>query len=162
MSGGSKKEVEVLPKVTREDNRKRIVDLDVLGENLKCKECQSILFLTNTIEEKCIGLYSILTIKRDSCQGTTKVEMSSKDENGKSEVTASIVLGAVHAGVGNTNLNKLLACANLPSISNYLYKQYEKMIGTAIETEARTSCLQAAIEEKQLVIENIEKLRNQL
>lgn len=72
------------------------------------------------------------------------------------------IAGAVHAGVGNTNLNKILACANLPTISNRLYKRYETMVGTAIETEAKTSCLRAAMEEKKLVIENIEKLRKEL
>lgn len=77
----------------REGSRKRIVDLDVLGENLRCRECQSVLSLTSTIEEKCVGLHSVLTVKCDSCKETTKVETSNKSENGKSEVTASIVVG---------------------------------------------------------------------
>lgn len=46
--------------------------------------------------------------------------------------------------MGNTALNKILACADVPSISNNLYKRYEKIIGLIIEEEAKNSCKRAA------------------
>jgi len=59
-------------------------------------------------------------------------------------------------------LNKILACADIPSFSNDLYKRYEKMIGSAMESEAIDSCKRAALEERKLVIENIKNLCEQL
>ena len=62
----------------------------------------------------------------------------------------------MHSGAGQTSLNKILACANAPPISNDMYKKYEKIIGKIVEDEAKASCKRAAIEERELVIQNIE------
>ncbi|KYQ49305.1 hypothetical protein ALC60_11637 [Trachymyrmex zeteki] len=67
----------------------------------------------------------------------------------------------MHSGSGSTGLNKILACADIPSFSNDLYKRYEKMIGSVIESEATDSCKRAALEERKLVIENIKNLCEQ-
>lgn len=48
--------------------------------------------------------------------------------------------------MGNTSLNKLLACLNIPEISPDLYKRYEREIGPAPEKVAKKSCKQAAAE----------------
>lgn len=71
---------------------------------------------------------------------------------------SNCVLGAMHSGAGNVAVNKILACANIPSVSNVLYKRYEKFVETTIEKEAQNSCKRAAFEERQLVIQNIEKM----
>ncbi|CAD6232756.1 GSCOCG00012233001-RA-CDS [Cotesia congregata] len=71
-------------------------------------------------------------------------------------------LGTVHAGMGCTALNKLLACLNIPTISSTLFKRYEREIGPALEERARESCKQAAEEERQLVIDNIINLSKEL
>lgn len=71
-------------------------------------------------------------------------------------------LGTVHAGMGCTALNKLLACLNIPTISSTLFKRYEREIGPALEERARESCKQAAEEERQLVIDNILNLSKEL
>jgi len=47
---------------------------------------------------------------------------------------------------------------NIPTVSKTLYKRYEREVGPAIEEAAQDSCKQAAKEERQLVIENINKL----
>lgn len=39
-----------------------------------------------------------------------------------------------------------------------LYKKYETVIGTAMEKAAEESCMQAAVEERKLVLENVKKL----
>ncbi|CAG5073037.1 Protein of unknown function, partial [Cotesia congregata] len=115
---------------------RRIVELSTLAKNLKCKNCQGLLSLENVINEKRVGLNSILAILS--------------------------VLGTVHAGMGCTALNKLLACLNIPTISSTLFKRYEREIGPALEERARESCKQAAEEERQLVIDNIINLSKEL
>ncbi|KAK0169498.1 hypothetical protein PV328_011964 [Microctonus aethiopoides] len=67
---------------------------------------------------------------------------------------------AIHSGGGMTGLQKILSCANLPNISADMFKRYERIFGPAIEKTAEESCQKAAFEERRLVIENIEKLRN--
>lgn len=71
-------------------------------------------------------------------------------------------LGVLHAGIGCTSLNKVLACANIPPISKDLYKRYERIVGPAIEAVAKESCQSAAEEERQLVIQKIDELCNEL
>lgn len=61
----------------------------------------------------------------------------------------------IHVGVGNTGLNKILACANLPRVNDHIYKKYESIIEKAIDTEDRDNCKRAASEEKELVIKNV-------
>lgn len=73
-----------------------------------------------------------------------------------------MIVGAVHAGMGCTSLNKLLACLNIPTISMNLFKRYEREVGPAIEECAKYSCKRAAAEERQLVMDNIETLCAQL
>lgn len=73
-----------------------------------------------------------------------------------------LLLGTLHAGMGCTALNKLLACLNVPTISSTLYKRYEREIGPALEASAKESCKRAAAEERQLVIDNIEELCEEL
>ncbi|KAH0567880.1 hypothetical protein KQX54_015700 [Cotesia glomerata] len=51
---------------------------------------------------------------------------------------------AVHAGVGYTCLSKILACADIPMISQALYKRYEREVETVIEEVAKESCKRAA------------------
>lgn len=72
------------------------------------------------------------------------------------------ISGAIHSGSGNTGLNKILACADLPSISTDIYKSYEKVIGDAIKKSAQDSCRRGAAEERKLVIENLEKICKEL
>jgi len=47
---------------------------------------------------------------------------------------------------------------NIPSMSNKMYKKYEKEVGQSIEEAAKESCRRAAEEERLLVLENTEKL----
>lgn len=73
-----------------------------------------------------------------------------------------LLAGCIHAGIGCTGLNILLACLNIPFVSFNLYKRYENEVGITIEEVARESCERAAKEERQLVIENVEKLCKEL
>lgn len=71
-------------------------------------------------------------------------------------------IGSIHSGMGCTDLKKLFACMDIPSITTDTYKQYEQVVDLIVEKAAKDSCKQAAIEERRLVLENIEKIREQL
>ena len=51
---------------------------------------------------------------------------------------------------------------DIPTPSIVAYTKYERVVGASIECAAQESCQRAVREEKQLVIENVEKLCNQL
>ncbi|KAK0169313.1 hypothetical protein PV327_011653, partial [Microctonus hyperodae] len=75
-----------------------------------------------------------------------------------SDVNSKAVLGSLHAGVGHTALNEILACLNIPVMSDTLFKRYEREVGPAIEKAAKESCQRAAEEERKLIIEKIDEL----
>ncbi|XP_044594135.1 uncharacterized protein LOC123271775 isoform X2 [Cotesia glomerata] len=134
-----------------------IVTWKVIAKNLKCCSCRSLLDLEKLQNFKTEGLHSHFKIKCDSCETLNMVNTGVKN-NAVSEINSSVVLGAIHSGVGNTSLNKILACANLPQMRSQQYKKYESIVGKAIESEARDSCKRAASEERELVIKNVKKL----
>lgn len=75
---------------------------------------------------------------------------------------SSLFSGSVHSGMGFGALQKLFACMNLPGLSSETYKRYENVVGLTVEEVAKNSCKQAAAEEKILMIENIEKICQEL
>jgi len=52
---------------------KRIVDIEVLANNLKCYKCKKILDLQKIVKEKRFGIYSTFTIICKKCQVLTEV-----------------------------------------------------------------------------------------
>ncbi|XP_043476705.1 uncharacterized protein LOC122507836 [Leptopilina heterotoma] len=151
----------------------RLVDLRLLGNNLICRVCKNTLSLQNIKEEKRSGLHSVLSIQCKLCSLVTKVETGEKhnvsDESTTfvkakvhNDVNTNAVLGAFHAGIGRTQLNKILACLNVPNITTKVYRQYEQEVGPAIEETARDSCKKSAREERKLVLERLEDLREAL
>nr|XP_046467798.1 uncharacterized protein LOC124212096 [Neodiprion pinetum] len=145
---------------------RRIVELIELGKNLRCCKCSKVLSLENIVKETRLGLNSCLTVSCEICCVNTSVltgKMHTSKNNSKlSDVNTKIVLGAVHAGIGSTALTKLLACLNVPPITDNLFKRYERELGPAIEEYAKESCQRAAEEERKLVIENVQKLCDEM
>ncbi|XP_024882224.1 uncharacterized protein LOC112461272 [Temnothorax curvispinosus] len=157
-------------KSCQEDNHlcvgRRIVEVSELAKNLTCCYCEKDLSLKNVVNERRLGLNSILKVRCRDCSTFTDVATgkihTSKDNSKHSDVNTKIVLGAVHAGVGCSGINKILACMNIPSITPNLFKRYEREVGPAIEEAAKESCKQAAKEERRLIVENVEKLCQEL
>ena len=58
------------------------------------------------------------------------------------------VLGSLHVGTGQTQLNNLLTTINVPPISNVLFKRREREIGNAVENVTKKSCRQVVEQEK--------------
>lgn len=53
-------------------------------------------------------------------------------------------------------------CLDMPVMGEEAYKPYEREIGPLIEKAAKESCQRAAAEERRLVIEHVDKLREKL
>ncbi|XP_046746391.1 uncharacterized protein LOC124411343 [Diprion similis] len=109
--------------------RQRIVDLCELGRNLKCKKCKNVFDLENIVAEKHVGLHSVLSIVCRECDVTNAVHTGKINKSGNGEQYAesnvTAVLGSIHSGVGHTALQKILACMDIPCLSNEAYKRYE-------------------------------------
>lgn len=61
--------------------------------------------------------------------------------------------------MGNTHLNYLLASLNIPEYNWHIFQTHEKEVGEVMEKMAKESCEAAALEERRLTIQNIEKLK---
>lgn len=70
----------------------RILDLNLLGKNLKCHKCHQVLSLENIIREAHLGINSALTIKCLNCDTTKTVR------TGKTHVTNT---GLTHSDVNS-------------------------------------------------------------
>ncbi|KAK0070848.1 hypothetical protein PV326_002016, partial [Microctonus aethiopoides] len=107
--------------------------------------------------ESNLGFHSSLRVNCMKCNTLSIVstgKLHSVNNNNRckhSNITTGVVLGAIQAGYGCSGLNKILACANMPTISTNLFKRYEREVGPAIEKAAQESCKKAANEERKLV-----------
>lgn len=64
--------------------------------------------------------------------------------------------------MGNTHLNKLLSGLNIPEVNCNTFKTYEKEVGKVLEKMAQESCMRAAVEERQLTINNVDTIERLL
>ena len=56
------------------------------------------------------------------------------------DINTRVVLGSLHAGLGNTHLNNLLVTMNVPTMNHNLFKIREREVGNALEKVATDSC----------------------
>lgn len=70
--------------------------------------------------------------------------------------------GAIEAGIGYRQLNKIMACVNGPKISFSTFKDYEREVGAAIEKACKESCRRTVKEEREEVIKRVDELRKEL
>ena len=68
------------------------------------------------------------------------------------DVNTRIVLGALNAGIGQTHVNSLLSCMNVPSINHTTFKAREREIGKAVESVAEASCMESSHEERKRAV----------
>lgn len=83
------------------------------------------------MNEKQYGLASVFSITCKVCGNENKVNTSSQHSNGKRgppahDINSRAVLGCLHAGIGETHLNNMLATMNVPSVSNVTFKTRER------------------------------------
>ena len=75
---------------------------------------------------------------------TQKVEKTGKSQENVNQLA---VLGSLHARVGATHLEAIMATMEVPVSSRKSFSDIQETIGEALETEATGSCEKAAIEE---------------
>ncbi len=117
------------------------------------------LSLTNCQKEQRCGLASTFFIQCPMCGYINHVKTSREHRTGKRgpksfDTNSRVVLGCLHAGIGQTHINNLLATANIPGLTNNTFKYREREVGVAIEKVAKTSCKQVINDEKMIALRN--------
>lgn len=72
------------------------------------------------------------------------------------------IIGTLNGGGGFTTLNKVLTSLGVSPLNYGTYKTHEKEVGRVVEKMVEESCMNATKEERQLTIENSEKLKKLL
>ena len=103
------------------------------------------LNLKNTTNERRAGLGYLTRIRCDYCQETNVVrtdevhtEINQRGPK-RFKLNERCVLGTLHSGNGNTQLEHLLSPMDVKSMTSKTYKSIERRVGPQIEKVARTS-----------------------
>ncbi|XP_068745177.1 uncharacterized protein [Montipora capricornis] len=125
----------------------RFIDLDVFRESLQsCTHCQSgPLSFYNVTDEVRYGLASTFVIKCPFCGKSNQVKTSGQHRSGKCgppafDINTRLVLGCLHAGIGQTHINNVLSTLNAPTLNSVTFKLREREVGKAVESIAKSSC----------------------
>jgi hypothetical protein len=111
--------------------------------------------LDNVVHEESVGLASIFHVKCNNCGDLNKIQTSLAHKSGKRghatfDINSRAVLGSLHAGIGNTHLNNLLAAMNIPGMKNKTFKSREREVGKSVEVVAQASCRESMEKEKDM------------
>ncbi len=93
------------------------------------------------------------------CGHINDVKTSSEHRTGKRgpksfDINSRVGLGCLHAEIGQTHINNLLATANILGFTNRTFKKREREVGVAIEIVAKKSCKQVINDEKLSALSN--------
>ncbi|XP_048586134.1 uncharacterized protein LOC125568281 [Nematostella vectensis] len=114
------------------------------------------LDIRETVSERRYGLGYTSQIKCMHCEKVNSIRNSDVRENGNRrgpktcELDEWCILGAIHSGNGNTQMEHIFAPIGLPFLSHSAYKKVERRVGKEIESVARGSCANWLDEEKRL------------
>ena len=111
----------------------------------------------NFVSEECRGAASVFSIRCGYCKAINKVSTSVQHRTGKRgpmayDVNTRIALGALNAGIGQTRVNSLFSCLNVPSVNHVTFKVREREVGKAVESVAQASCLESCSEERKRAV----------
>ncbi|KAK2553225.1 hypothetical protein P5673_025423, partial [Acropora cervicornis] len=103
------------------------------------------LSLNNMVDETRSGLSSVFNIQCSRCGKINNVHISNHHRTCSrgpkaSDINSRAVLGSLHIGVGQTQLNNFPATLNVPTMNSQLFKMREREIGNSIEKVAKASC----------------------
>ncbi|XP_062603897.1 uncharacterized protein LOC134265692 isoform X2 [Saccostrea cucullata] len=129
------------------ESGRRVVELKLLAEGLKeCVFCKEPLHLSSCTGEKKYGLASILYINCLKCSNTNSVPTGKRhNTNGKGparcfDINTKLAAAMINAGIGEQQVNNILAELNLPTIHHKTLKEREREVGHIIEDIAEQSC----------------------
>lgn len=77
---------------------------------------------------------------------TSRQHTSGKRRPKAYDTNTILALGALNAGIGQTRLNSLLFCLDIPTINHVTFKAREREVGRAVESVAQVSCMESCIE----------------
>ncbi|CAC5422659.1 unnamed protein product [Mytilus coruscus] len=131
---------------------RRIVELGVLAEKMYCCRCNVPLHLHDTLHERTTGFGSYLQIicTNQECRTVTDVPTGKVGPTGSFDITAKIVIGMIHAGLGYAQIRNFLTECNLPVMSKSCFQKHEKKIGKIFVSAAEESCKNAQQLEKEI------------
>ena len=117
------------------------------------------------IDETRSGLASKFHVKCTNCGFINKVATSAQHRSATHgppafDVNSRTVLGSLHIGIGQTQINNLLSTINIPTINISTFKKREREVGKATETLAKKSCKESIAEEREKAIlagENVDE-----
>jgi len=114
------------------------------------------LSLNNMVDETRSGLSSVFNIQCSRCGKINNVHISNHHRTCSrgpkaSDINSRAVLGSLHIGVGQTQLNNFPATLNVPTMNSQLFKMREREIGNSIEKVAKASCDVYLEQEKQKI-----------
>ncbi|XP_033745722.1 uncharacterized protein LOC117331232 [Pecten maximus] len=137
---------------------RRVVELELLAQNMFCDVCNSPLHLSNTLWERRLGLGSTLHIQCTNavCDAVCQVDTGKRGSSGAFDVNSKAAIGMVHAGIGPSQVNNFLVECNIPPIATSTLKRKESLIGKTLVEAASTSCRDAQTEEKELSSEKLQ------
>lgn len=165
----------------------RIVNLKKLIQRMFFCHCEEKLQLEHIVKEDVKALGSFWHIHCINCLKITKIcstktykstvtgrdhfEVNSKVVLGKSTDNkirenfnfccifyVFFISGALHTGIGHTQVNNELKIMGLPGLASRTFKNTEREVGNVIKNVAKTSCETAVQEERLLTIKNNEKI----
>ncbi|KAL7294494.1 hypothetical protein TKK_0012486 [Trichogramma kaykai] len=97
--------------------KRRLVDLNTLGSELKCNICQLNLSLLDVEDEHRYRLASKLTIKCQNCQTMKMVRTIMENMTNRSfEVNGKATFSMMDTGIGASHFNAMLATQDLEKI----------------------------------------------
>ncbi|KAJ8684809.1 hypothetical protein QAD02_020602 [Eretmocerus hayati] len=141
---------------------RRLVHWKVLGSQMFCYSCKSILAMDDVTDEARKGLASVLLIKCRSCGKVTRVvtDREHKVSSGRYHFDSNtkVALGMINGGMGMTHVNKILTSVDVPELRWNTYRAHEKEVSRGLEMSAEEVRIAAAYEERRATIENAEKL----
>ena len=121
----------------------RIISLSTLSNNLKqCISCNNgPLQLSDTVQETREGFSGKIHIKCSFCSKVNGVNtLTENNKAGPKNVNKQAVLGAVHAGMGRSQLESIMTCLEVPCLSTSCFKDTENnIVGPVLEQEAKIS-----------------------
>jgi len=123
------------------------VELGYISDQFEngCKDCRTTLRLASVRNETIQGFGSILYIDFDC--GVSNSIFTSRRHNSIFYVNTKASLGMVDAGIGPSQVQRLLSIMNLPVPNGKTLKKRETEVGNANEYQAELSC-QHALEEE--------------
>ncbi|CAG2241504.1 unnamed protein product [Mytilus edulis] len=127
---------------------RRVVELEVLAEQLFCNKCNTPLHLKDIVGEMRYGLGSLLEVVCQICSGMKLISTGKRNEKGAFDINSKVALAMMHSGMGPDHVVNFLSTCNIPPPDPKTLKKKEKSIALSLMDEASDSCKTASAEEK--------------